>query len=189
MSKRAYILIFFLAGLSAIGASVYFYSNGQVNGPTPVQPTEISAANAVGPTPLPEYFEAPDLASRRIGPLRLYVVVENQIPIQKGQEKLDRIPIRIALENETYRKLDLLQDIAPGNELFKVTVVRGEDGSQEEVFTSQQPASEISGWEPAERKTFIIDWPIKEPIPGSYLISVTPGFGSRDTVRIRTVFK
>jgi hypothetical protein len=163
--------------------------------PPTTDPIELakSAQKLPGPAQLPDLFERRGLISKRFGSVRLYVLVSPEIQIQRtveGQDRtviLDRVTIRVVLENETYSPLSLQEAQISTADLFTLTVTKSD--SNEEVFTAHQLSAEVSGWEPAERKTFNIDWPLESPAPGTYLIAVTAGFGDRSTVQIRTTLR
>ena len=176
-----------LAGV--VAAFVYFR---RAPARTEQEATALAAGeNAIpGPSPLANVFEAPGIVSKRLGSLRLYVSVQSEIPIRKTSpdqsqdQMLERVPIRVVLENETYKPLTM-RDVTSNAEVFTVKVMK--DGS--EIFSAHQLSSEITEWKPAERKNFTIEWPLQEAVAGNYLITVTTGFGDRDTVQIRTSLK
>jgi hypothetical protein len=163
--------------------------------PPPSDPIEVarSAQKLPGPAQLPDYLERRGMVSERLGSIRLYVLVSPEIQIQRtveGQDRiviLDRVPIRVVLENETYSPLSLQEAQISNAELFSVTVTKTD--SNEEVFTAHQLSAEVTGWTPAERKTFNIDWPLSSPTPGTYLITLTPSFGEKNALQIRTTLK
>jgi len=152
-----------------------------------------------GPTPLPDFFESPGLVSRRTGPLRLYVTVKSEVTIRKtdakgatnsaGNDILARVPILVVFENDSYQKLDAGRDLAlTGADLFTVEILR-EGTSRQEVFSYREPISDLTGWEPAERKTFTVSWPTIGVAPGDYVISVKPAFGKQEKLEIHTILK
>jgi len=179
--------------VSVIGFTVYRSRRPVV---TPVPSTSNNVEKKLpGPAKLPDYFERPSVVSKRLGSIRLYVAVTSEIPVEKTDAQsgsvtlLDRVPIRVVLENETYRALTLNEAVNASENLFDVSVSKLESSASREVFIAHQSSSEVIGWEPAERKTFTIDWPLAEPMRGSYVVAVTPGFGDRSTVQIRTTLK
>jgi hypothetical protein len=190
MTRVHYFLICALALLAAGSAVAFFRWRPSPQGDDGVITTSGAVVDArvlPGPTPLPDYVEAPNLVSQRIGRLRLYVAVPNEIALYQAGSNLPlaTVPIRVVLENETYKELDATKDFAGG--LFVVTVTR-EDGAAQ-IFNSEQTSEGLTHWGPAERKSFVLEWPIQDAVAGHYVISVTPGFGERTPVRIRTVFK
>jgi hypothetical protein len=196
MTIRRLVIVCCVGLLAIAGAIVIYRSRDRSEEST--QPPALAAndLSVPGPARLPDYLEAPGVVSKRFGSLRLYVAVQSEIPILKtaaGQapegEVLDRVPIRIVLENETYHPLNMTRDVKAGEDLFTVAVRRVDSGAEREVFATRQSSLEASDWTPAERKTFTIDWPLQEAIAGNYLILVTPGFDDRSTIQIRTTLK
>ncbi|MEO8435852.1 MAG: hypothetical protein ABI596_13210 [Pyrinomonadaceae bacterium] len=200
MSRRAALtlLVVLVAGIAAAAGFVYYRSQpGTIStsapGPNQLPPSPVPG----GPTPLPNFFESPGLVSRRAEPLRLYVAVAREISLRKQDsadpqspgKTLASVPIVVVLENDTYKKVDFDSELAPaGEDLFTLAVIR--DGSNaEEVFAYREPRAGLSGWQPAERKTFTVSWPTSGAAAGNYLVSVKPVFGKQETLQIRTTLR
>ncbi|MDX6612967.1 MAG: hypothetical protein QOD75_2153 [Blastocatellia bacterium] len=200
MSRRAAVtlIVLLVAALAAMAGYIYYRSHpGTVSGPATLTNQTIQPSVPGGPTPLPEFFESPGLVSRRAEPLRLYVAVARGIALnqqdpgdpQAAGQKLTSIPIVVVLENDTYQKVNFDSALAPaGEDLFTLVVTR-EGANGAEVFTYREPRGELTGWEPAERKTFTVSWPTAATGPGTYLVTVTPAFGKQDPLKIRTTLK
>ena len=200
MSRRAALtlLVVLVAGIAAAAVFIYYRSHrGEIftsgEKPTPLPVSTVPG----GPTPLPDYFESPGLVSRRAAPLRLYVAVASEIPLQKRVsgntqapgEILASVPILVVLENDTYKKVNFDSELAPaGEDLFTLAITPVDPGAQE-IFTYTEPRAELSEWQPAERKTFTVSWPTSGVAPGTYLVSVKPVFGKQETLRIRTTLR
>jgi hypothetical protein len=199
MSRRgAVTLILLLVGGIATAAGVIFYRShyGSSSPPKPIQ-TSQSTPLPGGPTPLPDSFESPGLVSRRAEPLRLYVAVAREIPLSKQNsadpqssgQTLTSVPIVVVLENDTYKKVNFDSELAPAGEDLFTLAVRRVGPNAEEVFTYREPRAELSGWQPAERKTFTVSWPAAQLTPGDYVVSVTPAFGKQEKVQIHTTLR
>jgi len=200
MSRRAGVtlVVLLVAAIAATAGYIYYRAHrGTVSG-TATEITQTRQPSVPGgPTPLPEFFESPGLVSRRAEPLRLYVAVARTISLaqpdpdkfQVTAQKLTSVPIVVVLENDTYQKVNFDSALAPaGPDLFTLVVTR-EGANSAEVFTYREPRADLSGWEPAERKTFTVSWPTLATGPGTYLVTVTPAFGKQDPLKIRTTLK
>ena len=116
-------------------------------------------ARALDPPPLPDSFERPGLASRRLGRMRVYLSVQPEVSLRDPNGRLlERIPILIVLENDTYEKQSWPPEkLNPGEFLFSLSVNRVPN-QPKPAFTHNQPAGEQKPWEPAERRSFTIPW-------------------------------
>jgi hypothetical protein len=139
----------------------------------------LSAAEqaAIGQRP-PEVVAAPGIAGRRCGALRVFVAVPPQIPAGRAAV----VPIRIALDNDTYGWLAADALMLEAGQLFSVAVKGPENDAA--IWQGDGPKERPSGWRAAERKEFTIDWPIASTghAPGRYAIELTLGFGARERV-------
>lgn len=139
---------------------------------------------------LPDYLEKPGLASRKFGSLRVYVAVEREIEAKKNNQYLGSVPIMVILENDSYKRLDPSNDLGlTGNVLFNVRVTSERQGKKLVALNQPQYRTELSGWEPAERKKFIVNWPISPKTSGDFTITVELAFGSRYKVETHTRIK
>jgi hypothetical protein len=202
--------LYALAALLAVAAGVAFYSwrRGPSGVTTPPTNADVAAATTPGvvivdATPLPAAFESPGLVSRRLGPLRLYVSVAPEVALTKTAdlgkmgtgnvggsqpegERLASVPIRVVLENDSYREVDARRDLSlDGEELFQVSVSGADSG----VVFSESRSAEETVWEPAERKTFDVAWRPGGAPPGEYVVAVKLAFGGPGEVKIRTRLK
>jgi hypothetical protein len=200
MSRRGTVTLILLlvVGIAAAGAYIYYRPHPGYFVQTELKSNQRPLPPAAGgPTPLPEFFESPGLVSRRAEPLRLYVAVAREIPLsnqdsadpQSSGQTLTSVPIVVVLENDTYKKLNFDSELAPAGEDLFTLAIRRDGPSAEEVFTYREPRAELSGWQPAERKTFTVSWPTAGAGPGDYLVSVTPAFGKQATLQIRTTLR
>lgn len=199
MSRRAAVtlIVLLVAAIAAAAGYIYYRSHPRiVSGPATETTQTIQASVPGGPTPLPEFFESPGLVSRRAEPLRLYVAVARAIALQQepgdpqaAGQKLTSVPMVVVLENDTYQKVNFDSALAPaGEDLFTLVVTR-EGANSAEVFNYREPRAGLSGWEPAERKTFTVSWPTAATGPGTYMVTVTPAFGKQEPLKIRTTLK
>ena len=200
MSRRAAVtlIVLLFAGIAAAAGYIYYRSHRQTVSAPVTETTQIMQPTVHrGPTPLPEFFESPGLVSRRAEPLRLYVAVAREISLsqlnpgspQESGQRLTRVPIVVVLENDTYQKVDFDSALAPtGQNLFTLAINR-EGPNSEEVFNYRELRAELSGWEPAERKSFTVSWPIVAASPGNYLVTVTPAFGKQEPLKIHTTLR
>lgn len=195
MSRRTGVVLLLISVAVAAGGFVLYRSRTVVVTQPQAIFAQVTATAPGGPTPLPDSFESAGLVMHRDGALRIYVAVPREIilvsqagggPGQPG--KLASIPISVILENDTYRKLDAIGDLSLTDELFTLTIIRdGSDGR--EIFSHRELRSGLSGWQPAERKTFKVSWPAATVGPGVFVVSVRPAYGKQTQVQIRTSLK
>jgi len=200
MSRRAAVtlLVLLVGGIAVAAGYIYYRTHrGAVSRSETAFTQTTQTPVPAGPTPLPDYFESPGLVSRRAEPLRLYVAVASQVPLnqknsaepQVAGPKLTSVPIVVVLENDTYQKVNFDSALAPtGEDLFTLAVTR-EGANGEAVFNHHEPRAELIGWEPAERKTFTVAWPTADITPGTYIVTVTPAFSKQEPLKIRTTLK
>jgi hypothetical protein len=205
MSRRAAVtlIVLLVTGIAAAAGYIYYRSHPRAVSRSETGSTQTTQPSVPGgPTPLPDYFESPGLVSRRTEPLRLYVAVAREIPLNQiplsqqnsadppaAGQPLTSVPIVVVLENDTYKKVNFDSALAPaGEDLFTLAVTR--DGANgEEVFSYREERAGLSGWEPAERKTFTVAWPTAGTGPGTYTVTVTPAFGKQEPLQIHTTLR
>lgn len=167
----------------------------------PEKPVAPPPASAIPPPAivtgliLPPAIERPGVASRLFGLLRTYVALAEEIHLEPSADepaaRITRIPILIALENETYRPLTAAAAGWIGQSLCTVRVVRlRDDGGEVEVFHTDVPMPPRSDWLSAERRNVMVDWPLLDgtsPVtPGQYKITVRLGLPEEPAVEIYT---
>lgn len=195
MSRPARLIAILSAGLLIAAGLVYWRSRALVvKPPGGGDPAQSASLVAGGPTPLPDFFESPGLVSRKDGPVRMYLTIAPDIALSKRasgaplapDQVLTNVPILVVLENDTYQTLDAANDLQlTGGDLFTLAIT-GAGTDPEAVFSYSEAQAELSGWRPAERKTFTVLWPTTTTAPGTYLISVRPAFGKQETLQIHT---
>jgi hypothetical protein len=134
-----------------------------------------TVAKVLAPPPLPDFLEKPGLVSKRIGPMRVYVALAAEIAATSKQgEALDSVPILITFDNDTYQKQHWPNRTADTQQiLFTVSISRQRGQTSETVFTRNMAQSDLNTWEPAQRKTFKLVWPLQSARVGDvYVVSV-----------------
>lgn len=127
--------------------------------------------------PLAPSFDQPGVAGRQTGLLRIYVSVTPEAALESSESgaarRLASVPILITLENDTYQPLAGAALGWLGAQLCSVRVMRAStDARDVEVFQMDLPLPARADWLSAERRSFTVDWPVREATPGTYRIAV-----------------
>ncbi len=141
--------------------------------------------------PLAPSFDRPGVAGRQTGLLRIYVAVtpESALEATEGTaaRRLTSMPILITLENDTYQPLAGTAIGWLGAQMCSVRVTRAADNARDlEVFQTDLPLPARADWLSAERRSFTVDWPVRDAPPGSYRISVQLALPDQPQVEIST---
>jgi hypothetical protein len=144
-----------------------------------------AAAFDVG-RPLPLATERPGVVGRQIGLLRVTVAAAPEITLGVAPSggEIESVPILVVLENDTYQPLASASLGWVGKYLCSVRITRRADDT--EVFQSDVPLPTRLDWLSAERRQFVVDWPVQDVPPGSYRISVQLGLPDQPVVEVAT---
>ena len=176
-----------LLGVIAVALAVRSHN---VRTDSAAAPALAAAAFDIG-RPLPPSFDRPGVVSRQIGLLRVSVAVAPEIPLETPGDRTtfrtEAAPILVALENETYQPLTGAALGWQGAQLCTVRITRQTDDAREiEVFQSEVPLPTRADWLSAERRSFPVDWPVRDVAPGAYRISVHLALPEQPTLELVT---
>jgi len=156
----------------------------------PPAPTSAPTPHEVG-RPLAPAFDQPGVAGRQTGLLRIYIAVTPEAALGTAEvgaaRRLASLPILITLENDTYQPLAGHAIGWLGAQLCSVRVTRASENARDvEVFQTDLPLPARADWLSAERRSFTVDWPVRDATPGSYRISVQLALPDQPLVEVGT---
>ncbi len=177
-----------LLGVLAVAFAVH--SRQAKTLPVAPAPSVASTPHDIG-RPLAPAFDRPGVAARQTGLLRIYVSVTPEVVFDSTQDAMPRqlasVPILITLENDTYQPLAGRTIGWLGTQLCSVRVTRTSDAARDiEVFQTDLPLPARADWLSAERRSFTVDWPVRDAAPGAYRISVQLALPDQPLVEIGT---
>lgn len=166
------------------GAAVPAYVKGEA------APGRTRQPRIPDPPPLPDNLQQPGLATKKLGPMRVYLTVQSEVSLRDNNGRsIERLPILIVLENDTYEKQSWPPQISKPDELlFSLSVSKAASQFPKPVFTHNEPAGEQKAWEPAERRAFTIPWHVRDAHVGdTYVINLSIHGGGALELRARII--
>lgn len=181
-------IITVLLGVLAVAFAVRLRQTQTASAPP--APTLAAIPHDVG-RPLAPSFDRPGVAGRQTGLLRITVAVTPEAALETsesgGARRLTSVPILVTIENDTYQPLAGSAIGWHGAQMCSVRVTRNsEDARDVEVFQTDLPLPTRPDWLSAERRSFTVDWPVRDATPGSYRISVQLALPDQPLVEIST---
>ncbi len=156
----------------------------------PPAPTLATIPHDIG-RPLASSFDRPGVAGRQTGLLRIDVAVTPEAALGTTEggaaRRLATVPVLVTIENDTYQPLAGSTIGWLGAQMCSVRVTRTSDDARDvEVFQADLPLPARADWLSAERRSFTVDWPVRDAPPGTYRISVQLALPDQPLVEIAT---